>query len=97
MKNQKSCYHCGGQHKAEVYRFRTEKCQKCAKIRHIAKKYHSRVAMHQVEEPVTKSNKTGYTVAALGIMVGNRTFSDQKWALSNHLTNWSDKMSDLFF
>ena len=32
----KSYYHCGGQHIAEVCRFRTEKCQKCGKINHIA-------------------------------------------------------------
>ena len=69
----KNCYRCGGQHKADVCRFRTEKCRKCGKIGHIAKKCHSRVTMHQVEEPenflnlngiytMTKSSKTGYTV-----------------------------------
>ena len=47
----KSCYRCGGQHKAEVCRFHTEKCQKCGKVGHTAKKCHSREMTHQVEEP----------------------------------------------
>ena len=47
----KSCYRCGGQHKAEVCRFRTEKCRKCGKVGHIAKKCRSREMTHQVEEP----------------------------------------------
>ena len=69
----KSCYRCGGQHKAEVCRFRTEKCRKCGKVGHIAKKCRSREMTHQVEEPeetlhlngihvVTKQKTRGYYV-----------------------------------
>ncbi len=69
----KSCYRCGGHHRAEACRFRTAKCHKCGKIGHLAKKCRSREGMHQIEEPddvlnlngiyaVTKSNKAEYTV-----------------------------------
>ena len=37
------------------------------------------------------------TIPVLEITVGHRTFSDQIWALSDHLTNCLDKMSDQFF
>ena len=66
----KSCYRCGGQHKPEFCRFRTETCRRCGKIGHIAKKCRSKEVMHQVEEPfdtlngiyaITRSQK-GYTV-----------------------------------
>ena len=33
----KGCYRCGGKQRAEVCRFRPEKCRKCGKIGHIAK------------------------------------------------------------
>ena len=66
----RSCYRCGGQHKPEFCRFRTETCRRCGKIGHIAKKCRSKEVMHQVEEPfdtlngiyaITRSQK-GYTV-----------------------------------
>ena len=67
----KCCYWCGGQHKAEVRRFHTEKCRKCSKVGHIAKKCRSREMIHQVEEPeetlhlnsihvITKQKTRGY-------------------------------------
>ena len=51
VKDLKSCYCCGGQHKAEVCQYQTEKCRKCGKVGHMAKKCRSREMTHKVKQP----------------------------------------------
>ena len=45
----------------------------------------------------SQDHTTPFICVVLEMTVGHRTFSDQIWALSDHLTNCSDKMSDQFF
>ena len=47
----KSCYRCGGWHRAEACRFRSEKCRKCGKIGHIAKKCRTKESAHHATYP----------------------------------------------
>ena len=54
----KSCYWCGGMHRVEACRFRSEKCRKCGKIGHIRskKKCRTRESANQVTDRDSDSN-----------------------------------------